>query len=180
MGANTKTLQEDQPASSLKCQNMLRFLLVVTLAVMASGRPQEDDGANLPVPKPFQALRDLCGNNVTPAKCTCADGSFFPNPTECRCPGKQWQTLTIFGCENGGMPGCPNQADKAPWDVYKCSDGTAIDFEAVKASKITGKCACQNGGKPVCAATNASPKCPDGKDADPKVGYIASFIKNCL
>ena len=93
---------------------MLRFILVVTLAVMASGRPQEDDGANLPVPKPFQALRDLCGNNVTPAKCTCADGSFFPkptenlvqcNPTECRCPGKQWQTLTIFGCENGGMPG---------------------------------------------------------------------------
>ena len=75
---------------------------------------------------------------------------------------------------------CPNASDKAPWELFKCTDGTTIDFEAVKKSKLTGKCACQNGGKPVCITTNESPKCPDGSEADPSIGHIASFLKQCL
>ena len=95
---------------------MLKFLLVVTLAVMVSARPQseEEEGADLPVPPALIALGLLCGNNqIAPQVCTCAAGGTFPNqikdlvgcnPTECRCPGKQWKTLEIFGCKLGGMP----------------------------------------------------------------------------
>ena len=91
---------------------MLRFLLVVTLAVMASARPQ-DDGA---IPEPLKKLGTLCHPTdvtVAPTDCLCSGGARFPtqiedlvacNPTKCRCPGKDWEPLKIFGCKNGGKP----------------------------------------------------------------------------
>jgi len=84
------------------------------------------------------------------------------------------QKLLVF------LSRCPDEKfGDAPWEVYKCTDGTNIDFEAVKSSKLTGKCACGQGGKPVCASTNEPPKCPAGEEPSSKIGYIASFIKNC-
>ncbi len=87
-------------------------LFATTLLLAVCVHAQEED--NVPeTPAPFVALEKLCGDNIAPIACACASGGTFPNqqddlvkcnPTECRCPGKQWEKFTIFGCAQGGMP----------------------------------------------------------------------------
>ena len=57
-------------------------------------------------------MANLCGSEIDPEICICADGKEYPNqvddlitcnPTTCQCPGKAEEIIKLFGCVNGGM-----------------------------------------------------------------------------
>merc|ERR1712080_21575 len=173
---------------------MLRTFVFFTVAYWAAmASPQFER----PLPPPVEAMNNLCGSSdITPEECVCADGQLFPsgndnlvncNPIRCRCPGQTEEiTLQMYGCVNGGDIKCPGQEEveeyenAAAWDLYSCTDATPIDFNAVRTSKLTGSCACKAGGKLVCKSSNQPIKCPDGSEPSTEVGFLPSFLKNCM
>ena len=81
----------------------------------------------------------------------------------------------LFSC-----PEDPSSAENstAPWDKFKCEDGTPLDFNRLKYARAHEVCVCDNGAKPICRATNSPATCPDGSMPG-RNGHLPAFLEGC-
>ena len=97
-------------------------------------------------------------------------------PTACTCPDGQEKIFTIFGCSQGGFPGCPGETRRER--KLQCPDGSK--FNALKAflAQNQGQCVCDDGKAPRCQ-NGDKPTCPNGELPDESLAKVPDLLSQC-
>ena len=97
-------------------------------------------------------------------------------PVSCNCPNGQEKILTIFGCSQGGIPGCAGETNRER--KLQCVDGSKFNGLKAFLAQNQGKCVCEDGKAPLCQ-NGDKPTCPNGELPNESLAKVPDLLSQC-